>query len=325
MDAAFHFSVEEYIMREIKPVEPVLMLWQTVPTVMLGANQIAAAEIDLALVKTRNICIVRRSSGGGTIYTDPGTLLYTIIRPWTAEDCDPKDVVRAYLAHPVMAALRGIGITAVLEGRNDIVIDGRKFSGIAQFIRHGYLCSHGSLLYDADLDALGRILTVDEGKIAAKALRSVRSRVTNISEHLTKPLPLRDFRAQLLESWAILGDLTTIELTTADIEVIERIRLEKYASDDWNIGRTPAFTFTNAVRFSGGRVAVSLRAEKGRIAECRTNGDFLSLLPISELEAKLTGLPYRREDVADALDQIDLKRYLGGISAREFLTVFFPS
>ena len=163
MDGAFHFSAEEFIMKSLRPVDPVLMLWQTDPTVMLGANQIAGAEMDLNLAAEAGIAVVRRSSGGGAIYTDPGTLLYTIIFPWDPKGVDPKDVVKNYLARPVTSALAALGGHAVREGRNDIVMDGKKISAIAQYVRHGYLCSHGSLLLNADLDALGRILTVDEG------------------------------------------------------------------------------------------------------------------------------------------------------------------
>jgi lipoate-protein ligase A len=197
MDCAFHFAAEEYVMEALGAGagapgsgsgmsgadSPALMLWRTDRTVMLGANQIAEIEADIAYAKAHGIAIVRRSSGGGAIYTDPGTLLYTIILPFT-ERTDTKAVIADYLAGPVIRALGRMGVGASLEGRNDILVGGKKIAGIAQYVRHGFLCSHGSLLFDADLAELARVLTADDAKIVSKALRSVRSRVTNIAEHL---------------------------------------------------------------------------------------------------------------------------------------------
>jgi lipoate-protein ligase A len=183
MDCAFHFAAEEFVMERLRPGSPVLMLWRTDRTVMIGANQIAEIEADLTYAKESGIAVVRRSSGGGAIYTDPGTLLYTIILPFT-ERTDTKAVIADYLAGPAVRALGRMGVAASLEGRNDILVGGKKISGIAQYVRGGYLCSHGSLLYSADLAELARVLTADDAKIVSKALRSVRSRVTNIAEHL---------------------------------------------------------------------------------------------------------------------------------------------
>ncbi|MCL2588614.1 MAG: lipoate--protein ligase family protein, partial [Oscillospiraceae bacterium] len=146
-DAAFHFSVETYLMEQFPSDEPIFMIWQADNTAMLGSYQVAQAEVDLSYAKELNIQIVRRQSGGGTIFTDMGTLLYTLILPQLAEQ-SPREIVREAFAAPMIRALNKLGIPAELIGRNDILVDGKKVCGIAQHVRRGKVCTHGSLLYD---------------------------------------------------------------------------------------------------------------------------------------------------------------------------------
>ncbi|MDR0875618.1 MAG: lipoate--protein ligase [Clostridiales Family XIII bacterium] len=297
--ASFAFAAEEYVMHDLRPQEPVLMLWSTRPTVMIGANQVVDLEIDRAKAEAAGVDIVRRSSGGGTIFTDPGTLLYTIILPY-GEQTDPKDVVRDHLSKPVISAIASLGAAAVLEGRNDILIDGKKISGIAQFIKYGYLTSHGSLLFDADLDMLSGLLTVDNEKITSKALRSVRSRVANITESVEEK-NIESFKSALLKSFKDPNRFASYELTAADLAAIDRIRKEKYEGPQWTYGRTPSYTFHNAGRFPGGRIEVFLDIKGSVIQECRITGDFLALHPIETIEAQLTGVRHDKKSIDKAL------------------------
>jgi len=441
MDCTFHFAAEEYVMRVLRPSEPALMLWRTDKTVMIGANQIAEIEADLPYAREHDIAVVRRSSGGGTIYTDPGTLLYTIIlpyasvaiatsetddnsvaiateasdknalRPATAASetggsnaihpataapeiadrdayrlpaTDTKSVIKDYLAGPVIHTLGGMGVSASLEGRNDILVDGRKISGIAQYIKYGYLCSHGSLLFDADLAALVRVLTVDDEKIRSKALRSIRSRVTNIAEHLPesrtqtaaansettvdqilraqsaepqtadsvtsismrsrepqtadsvtsismrsrKPQTadpaarILDFMNRLRYSWNEAFGLTEYFFSEHDLANLEKIRSEKYGSAAWTFGHTPRYSFRNAKRFPGGGVEVFAEVKNGVIASVKITGDFLALRPTTAIEKKLTGLPFRRDALAEILTESEVTDALGSITKEELLSVF---
>ena len=322
-DATFYFAVEEYIMKQIRPQDAALMFWQIQPTIVLGRNQIAAAEFDMELAEQLGVCVVRRPSGGGAVFNDLGTLLCTVITPWS-QGCDPKNVAYRLLVNPIMETLAHLGVTAETQGRNDIVVDGRKISGIAQYISYGYLCSHCSLLYTNDLGKLEKLLTVDEGKIASKALRSVRSRVANICEFISDGISLRDFRVHLIKAWdSIYGDPVRYEFTVEERDTIETIRCKKYACDEWIIGRTPTFTFTNAKRFPGGKIEVFLTIEKGRIAGCDIKGDFLSFLPVQEIAERMVGFPYDIKHIRKVLSDVYLPLYIGGISLDEFLTVLF--
>jgi lipoate-protein ligase A len=228
-------------MRDWKPQEPVLMLWSTRPTVMIGANQVVDLEIDRAKAEAAGVDIVRRSSGGGTIFTDPGTLLYTIILPYD-EQTDRKEVVWTHVVGPVVSALAALGAEASPEGRNDILIQGKKISGIAQFIKYDYLTSHGSLLFDADLELLADLLTPYQEDTSARALRSVQSRVANISDYICEK-NIQVFRTVLLDNFrkfSIPFGFTTYELTPDDLAAIGRIRTEKYEDPQWTYGYTPS-------------------------------------------------------------------------------------
>ena len=333
-DAAFYFAAEEYIMRELRPSGAALILWSTGDTVMIGANQVATAECDLAYMKSAGIGLVRRPSGGGAIFTDRGTLQYTFILPYTPAlpsrqtvSGDAGQAAREWLAEPAIEALAALGIEASLEGRNDITIAGKKVSGLAQHVKHGYICSHGSLLIDTDLEKLARALTVDSEKIKTKAIASVRARVTNVADELCKSYARRGallscvspVADELCKSYARRGALSRRAFSPDQIGRIEEIMRERYLSPGWTFGRDPAFTFTNKRRFPGGSIEVFLDVKGGVIREAKVTGDFLALRPIEELEGRLEGVPHREDALTEALRPLDVESYLGSLGARELL------
>jgi lipoate-protein ligase A len=320
-DAAFHFSVEEYCMRRFTGNETVWMIWQADKCAMLGRFQIADAEIDLSEAERKGVRVVRRSSGGGAIFTDMGTLLYSSIRPF-AEGDDAKEILRD-VAKPIVNVLRKMGVQASIEGRNDILAGGGKISGMAQHAKGGRLCSHGSLLYDADLETLTSVLRTDEGKIRSKALPSMRSRVTNLAEHMSEPCPINEFRDRLRQSLFEELGLTPYDLSADDIEQIEKIRLEKYANPEWTLGKTPRFTFSNQSRFPGGKIEVFLEIEKGVVKNCAITGDFLGWESVRPIEARIEGLFYKRDVVKESLEGMDIKPYMASIALDELLSCLF--
>ena len=318
-DAAFHFSVEEYFMTvRFPPEEPIFMLWQADKCAMLGSNQVAQIEVDITYAKVNHIQITRRQSGGGTIYTDLGTLLYTLILPE-----GDRDMARKAVAEPIIRALNKLNIPAKFEGRNDILVAGKKVSGIAQYARGDRICTHGSLLYDTDLDMLTRVLQVDEDKIRSKAIASVRSRVVNIREHMKPPLSIMEFWALLEEKLREEWEMGEYRLTDADMAGIDKIAREKYANPDWTHGRSPKFSFHNSKRFPAGKVECFLDIVQGRIAACSIRGDFLGTIPISGLEQLLENQRFQYEAVEAAIRDMDLRPYLGDITRAQFLSCIF--
>jgi lipoate-protein ligase A len=320
-DAAFHFSVEQHCMKRF-PGETVFMLWQADNFVMLGSNQIADAEIDLREAERHGVRIVRRASGGGAIYTDMGTLLCSVVMDHEA-DRDAKQAAGEMMVKPILDALAHMGVEARPEGRNDILVNGAKISGMAQYVHRGRLCSHCSLLFDADLDMLARVLRADEEKIHSKALRSMRARVGNIAEQLRGGGSLRDFRELLRRCLFERDPPAAYELTDEDMERISGIYREKFGSPDWTYGRTPPFSFRNSKRFAGGKLEFLIEVEKGLVRNCKIYGDFLALIPVRPLEERIEGLPYRRADVAARLETTELGPYIGNITLDEFLSGMF--
>jgi lipoate-protein ligase A len=330
-DAAFNLSAEEYITRifSVSSEVPVFMFWQTDKCVIFGRNQVAAAEIDLRAADSLGINILRRPSGGGAVFSDPGNIMFTLVTPFYPEKGDdPKKIEREYFAYPVARALNKIGVPAVVEGRNDITAGGRKFSGLAQYAVKNRLCSHGSMLYGSDLDMLARVLKPDPEKISSKALKSVRSRVVNLKEYFDPAISVFEFLEMLKynlfgESGEMAAETKNYEFSEHDIKQINNIRREKYANPDWITGATPKFTVNFAKRFSAGKLEIFLRVERGIIKSCRIFGDFLGILPVSELEALLEDKAHDFKTLSGILSGIDLSLYLGGIKQEELLECLF--
>ena len=323
-DAMFNLAAEEYVTR-CSPAkntkEPVFMFWRTEKCVVIGRSQIAAAEIDLKTANNLGIKIIRRSSGGGAVFSDSGNIMHSLITPFDKSD-DPKEIEREQLVEPMANALRKMGIPAVSEGRNDITADGKKISGLAQYAIKNRLCTHGSLLYDTDLDLLTEVLKTDPEKISSKSIKSVRARVVNLCEYFNPKISTEEFFEQL--KFCLFDTKINIyDFTEHDTEQINIIRNEKYANPEWLNGKTPRFSFHNAKRFQAGKIEIFLNVEHGIIDSCKIFGDFLGILPVDELEAKIKNQPHDFGVLAEILAEIDLRLYLGNIKHDELLECLF--
>ncbi|MDR1029189.1 MAG: lipoate--protein ligase [Clostridiales Family XIII bacterium] len=324
MDAAFHFAVEEYLTGCARFDAPMLMTWQTGRTAMLGSNQVAKAEIDEAVAEENDVRVVRRRSGGGTIFTDPGSLLYTVILPWS-DMADTKEILRRQVGGPIVAALTDMGIPAALEGRNDILVNGRKVSGLAQYIKGDRICSHGSLLYDTDLGLLSKVLRADRDKIRSKAIDSVRSRVANLKEYMDAPLSPAGFRSALKERLFAASEIEEYALTDREEDAVRAIRESVYGSRAWTWDKSPPYSFENSRRYAGGRLEVFLAVERGVIRHCGIRGDFMGLTPVSGLERRVEGNRFDADELARVFDRAEgvIARCLGTLTKRELLDCMF--
>lgn len=324
LGAAFNLAAEEYITRifSLKSDEPVFMFWQTEKCVIIGRNQIAAAEIDLHAANSLGIDIIRRPSGGGAVFSDPGNIMYTLVTPFYESD-DPKNIERRLFAEPIAEALIKMGIPADLKGRNDITANGKKFSGLAQYAVKNRLCSHGSMLFDSDLDILGRVLVPDFEKINSKALRSVRARVVNLCDYFNPKISVFEFLKRLKSCLFEKIKPEIYEFSKYDTEQINIIKAEKYENPEWLLGTSPKFSFHHSKRFSAGKIEVFLDAERGIIKSCKFFGDFLGVLPVEEFENTLKGLPYDLKTLSGVFSNADLQLYFGGIKPDELLECLF--
>ena len=317
-DAAFNLAAEQYVFDALPRDRAYCLLWQNRSAVVIGKYQNTLAEINLPFVEENGIQVVRRLSGGGAVYHDLGNLNYSFI----ADAGDAGTLDFQLFCAPVVRTLAALGVQAEVNGRNDITIEGRKFSGNAQYLRGERILHHGTLLFDSDLSVVARALQVDEEKIRAKGLRSVRSRVINIRPLLPEDIPLPVFRKTLLEN--ILRETPGEEyrFTEADLASIEALRQSRYARWDWNFGASPPCTLLKRRRFEGcGTVEAHIAVEHGRIESLRFMGDFFSAAEPEELAARFTGLRPERTDYAAVLADVPVSRYFLGLDREGLLSL----
>jgi len=310
LDPYYNLAVEEYLLTESR--DDIFMLWRNDRSVIIGKNQNAYAELNLPFVEANNVKVVRRMTGGGAVFHDPGNINFTFI-----VNSDEKNIDFAPYTSPIIDYLRSLGADASLSGRNDILIDGRKVSGNAQCIGNGRTMHHGTLLFSANMNELAGALKVDESKIKSKGIQSVRSRVGNIADFLKEPTDILTFMSDLEKSIAAQHNAETRPLTESEIAAINTLADQKYRTWEWNFGRSKRFESEKSGRFPFGGVTVLLDTEQGKIKQAAIRGDFFSAGDISVLEKKLTGLRLSADDLRPVLE--DVSAYIAGATAEDIL------
>ena len=308
-DPRINLALEEYVLRHKLAGEQLLLFYVNEPSIIIGRNQNTIEEINPPFIESRGIHVVRRISGGGAVYHDLGNLNFSFISPYAPGYFNNY----AAFTGPVVDVLRDLGVPAALGGRNDILADGRKISGNAQFARPDRMFSHGTLLFDSNLDDVTAALNVKPGKIESKGVKSIRSRVANIAEFLRDPLTVPELQERILDRIFPDGIRPTLELTDADWAAVDELVARKYGAWEWNFGESPRANVQRAQRFPAGEIDVRLDVEQGRIERVRIYGDFMGREDVAELETRLTGVRYDRASVANALADVELRDYFGDI------------
>ena len=320
-DPYYNMALDEYVVKYLDASKDYFYFYQNRPTVVIGRNQNTIEEVNLDYVKKHDIIVVRRMSGGGAVYHDMGNINFSFVVDYRKEDFNSME----RFAKAIVKALSKFGINPEFSGRNDITIDGKKFSGNAQYVTRNRILQHGTQLFDSDLTVLSKALNVKPEKIRTKGIKSVKSRVANIKEYLTdKNVTVSQFKQMLLNYvFEVEGvELQEYRLTPEDMEQIMRLRDEKYSTWEWNVGSSPEFDLIRSTRFSGGEVQVHMNVRDGIITDIRFYGDFMSIRDVSELEEKLKGQKFKQGDIKEVLSQIDIKEYFGFISLEELLSLF---
>lgn len=317
-DPTLNLALEEYSVTHLDVNETYLLFYINEPSIIIGRNQNTFEEINADYVREHGIHVVRRLSGGGAVYHDLGNLSFSFI---AKSEGDSFRNFRRF-TEPVTKALRELGVDAVLTGRNDLQIGDKKISGNAQFVTGGRMFSHGTLMFDVNLDAVSEALRVKADKIESKGIKSIRSRVTNIKDHLQMDLTISEFRVRLLR--AIFGEGTVPEfvLTPKDWEQIVSIAENRYRNWDWNYGKSPEFNVQGTKRFPIGLIDVRLNVKHGLVEECKIFGDFFGMGEIADVEQRIVGCHYRNETLREALSSVNLKTYFGDITLEDFLSLF---
>ena len=317
-DPAFNLAMEEYLFEAMPRDRSYFMTWQNDNAIIIGKHQNTLSEINLPYVQSHDIHVIRRLSGGGAVYHDLGNLNFTFIT-----DADPGQQVDLHrFCQPIADTLSSLGVNAAVDGRNDILIDGKKVYGNAQYVRQGRVMHHGTILFDSDLSVLGQALKVDTAKIQAKGVKSVRSRVANVRSCLQQDMTMTQFRRALAEHLLKQADVQVYTLTEEDLAAIHRIRESRYARWEWNYGASPACSLIRKARIEGcGTVEAQIQMENGCISGIRFYGDYFSTLPPEQLAQKLTGVPFTEEACLQALAGCDVENYITGLDNKGLISL----
>ena len=328
-DPYWNLAAEEYLLKNF--TQPIFRLWRNSSSIIIGQYQNAVAEIDMDYVKSNDIKVVRRLTGGGAVFHDLGNLNYTFIEPHTKSE-EANAMFRRFTA-PILEALNKLGVKAYLEGRNDLLIDGRKFSGNAMCISNKRVLQHGCMLFSASMNNLAAALKSRPEKFIGKAVQSNVSRVTNISSHLPQAMSVEEFqqylgeyicaRHTLAEPNSADSAIIPYKYTEEDLKAIEILKEKKYMLDSWNFGNSPAYSSHNIKKFPGGLVEVNFTVKKGIVAELEIFGDYFFAKPTEEFVSQIIGTHHSREALLEKLIATNTSDYFSNITAEELVSLFF--
>jgi lipoate-protein ligase A len=317
-DPRLNLAIEEYLLRHVSLDEPILLFYINEPSVIIGRNQNTIEEIDPDYIKANQIHVVRRLSGGGAVFHDLGNLNFSFI---TGGREDLHNFAK--FTEPVVRVLREMGVPAELRGKSDLFANNRKFSGNAQFSTTTGMFSHGTILFDTNLEQMLKALNPRQAQIESKAVQSIRNYVTNVREWLGEGVDTYGLRQALLQGIFGGGEIPTYQLTAADWQGIRQLSAERYANWEWNYGRSPRCNVQKSERFPVGKLDARIDVDSGRVQSLRIFGDFAGKRDVNELEVLLAGVPYDRDALAAALDGLDITPYFGELAKADFLNLLY--
>jgi lipoate-protein ligase A len=295
LDPWWNLAVEEYLLYNLEKDKCILYLWQNQNTVVIGRNQNAWRECRTKLLEEEGGKLARRLSGGGAVFHDTGNLNFTFLM--NREDYNLEKQVGV-----ILSAVKKVGIAAEMTGRNDLTVDGKKFSGNAFCFKGLNAYHHGTILVTADIDKLTRYLQVSTEKIRSKGIESVRSRVTNLAEY-NPELTVEEISAALMEAFGeTYGGLPVVRdnVDLMDQEVLKKL-YEKYSSWEWRYGETAEFDIEMSSRFSWGGIEVGLQLEKGIVKKAMVYSDALDEEFIIMLPKAMEGCIFRSKSLAESI------------------------
>jgi len=287
-------SIEEILTDNVKSDEVILYLWQNDNTVVIGQNQNAWREVRLEAFNEDKGSLMRRITGGGAVYQDLGNQIFTFIAPPNLYDLDKQiEVIRR--------AVSTFGLDAQKIGRNDILVDGKKFSGNAfRKTKHAKV-QHGTLLVNTDMSKLVNFLNPSKEKLESKGVTSVRSRVVNLAE-LNPEITIEKLQVALLEAFKEVYNQELHQIKEDDIDQEELTDLiEHYSSDDWKLGPVSPFNYEAKNRFSFGEIIFNLEVVNGIVSHAVVYSDALDSDWINQIQTQLNGIPFNKESLIKAI------------------------
>lgn len=298
---AFNLAFESYLLKNNTPDTMIFYLWQNDKTIVIGRHQNPYKECDLEKVKRDNVTVIRRSSGGGAVYHDLGNLNFTFIAGENVYDVDRQCGV-------IVDALKDFGLKCEVSGRNDMTIEGAKFSGHAYMNHEEMYCHHGTLLVIADLKILSEYLTVSDLKFKSKGVDSVRSRVVNLCEihsgigsgklnvETLKDVLIKTF----LREYPYVSKIEQIGYEFDHPDLIET--MQRFETWDWNISESLEFDISYDTKFRWGMMELSLKCTNGVISDCDINSDCILEEDFEQLKSSLIGTAFEKKEMLKIVD-----------------------
>jgi len=314
----FNLASEEYLLKSFQ--EDVFLLYRNIPSIVVGKHQNTLAEINLPFVQEREILVARRISGGGTVFHDQGNLNFAFFT--SGKEGDLVNYKRA--TRPIIEALKEMGLDVRLGKRNELLLDGLKISGTASHVFKKRVLNHGTLLFSSEMENMSEALNTTKERFTDRAVKSVRSKVTNISDHLTTHMDMEMFQERIMGHFLQWNkSAKTYRFSETDIREITALRDSKFSTWEWNFGYSPKYQFSKSISFSTGRIDLHMNVEKGVIRELKIEGDFVSEKDISSLEQMLVGTIHDPETIRMKLSGMNVSDYISGLEREELLSGMF--
>ena len=314
----FNLASEEYLLKHFQ--EDLFFLYRNTPSIVVGKHQNTLAEINLPFVQEHEILVARRISGGGTVFHDLGNLNFAFFT--SGKEGELVDYKRATL--PILEALKEMGLEARLGKRNELLLKGLKISGTASHVFKQRVLHHGTLLFSSEMGKLSAALKSDQQNFTDRAVKSHRSRVTNISDHLAEAMDVEMFQERILDHMLrTFKDASPYLLSQSDIFEIKTLRDSKFSTWEWNFGYSPKYHFFRSISFPAGLLELHMNVEKGVIKELKILGDFTSLNDITLLENMLVGTIHDPETIRIKLSETTVSEYISGLENEKLLSGMF--
>lgn len=300
-DPYYNMALDEYCLGKFTD-KTFFYLWRNEPSIILGCNQDIYKEVDLDYCRDNGIKLVRRCTGGGMVYHDLGNLNFSFVG-----NSNNPNIVDEFKAE-LVEAFRYVGITVEAAGRNDLYVNGYKFSGTAARTNEQRVLFHGTILFDADLTRISYVSNKNTGKIKRKSVDSHPTQVTNIRPLLKTDMDIDRFTGLMCD---VLKDNDGVELqlTDCDKNKIQEIANNKFREQSWIYGEPTDYTIKREGRLNSGLVIVYLKITNGLVDSIQFKGDFIGLQDIVALERLIKGCGYNRTDLAFVLKTIEVSDY----------------
>ena len=317
-DPFFNLASEEYLLKCFQ--EDVFLLYRNEPSIVVGKHQNTLAEINYPFVQEKGIIVARRISGGGTVFHDLGNLNFAFM------SCGKEGELVDYgkFTRPVIDAMAHMGLNVHMGKRNELLLGKKKISGTASHVFKRRVLHHGTLLFSSRMSDLSKALKVEPNRFSDRAVKSVRSQVTNIRDHLVDKMEVSDFQNQIL---AFIFNNTEnaqeYHLNKQDLKEIQQLRDNKFSTWEWNFGYSPKYQFNKNLVFKSGTLALHMNVEKGIIKEVNFEGEFMTTKDIHKLEDVLVGTIHDPETLRIRLSGINVADYITGLENEVLLSGMF--